>query len=96
MFLVSLTQRKAEKAFYTNSVLLTVLVRLRMEKREPFYKLTYFEGGRGRAEPSRMMFHLAGVEFTDERLSLEEWIQGKSAGKTKILTDVRNLIAFSY
>lgn len=36
------------------------------------YVLTYFNG-RGFAETARMLFELAGVEYTDTRLEREEW-----------------------
>lgn len=36
----------------------------------PSYKLTYFDA-RGFAEPARMIFHLAGVEFEDYRFTHE-------------------------
>jgi len=37
----------------------------------PKYTLTYFNK-RGRAEPSRLLFHAAGVKFTDRRV-VDEW-----------------------
>ena len=36
------------------------------------YILFYFDA-RGRAETARMLFKLAGVEFTDERYNSETW-----------------------
>jgi glutathione S-transferase len=36
------------------------------------YKLVYF-GGRGRAEPARLIFAYAGVNYTDQRLDGAEW-----------------------
>jgi hypothetical protein len=50
---------------------------------KPFYKMTYFTGMRGRAEVIRMMFRLAGVEYIDERVSLEDWQKGKKAGERR-------------
>uniref|UniRef100_A0A1I7YRV2 glutathione transferase n=2 Tax=Steinernema glaseri TaxID=37863 RepID=A0A1I7YRV2_9BILA len=38
----------------------------------PSYKLTYFPI-RGLAEPARLLFHLAGVEFEDNRIEQEAW-----------------------
>ena len=40
------------------------------------YTLNYFEGP-GRAEAIRLMFHAAGVEFNDNRMSKEVWQQNK-------------------
>ncbi|XP_019644570.1 PREDICTED: glutathione S-transferase 1-like [Branchiostoma belcheri] len=38
----------------------------------PKYKLTYFNA-RGRAEPARLLFVAADVEFEDVRVTFEEW-----------------------
>ena len=45
---------------------------LQLHKTMSTYKLTYFNG-RGRAELTRLVFAQAGVEYTDERLTGEEW-----------------------
>ena len=42
------------------------------------YKLTYFDFG-GRAEPIRIAFHAAGIEFEDNRLSFPEFGEARSA-----------------
>lgn len=38
----------------------------------PKYVLIYFNV-RGRAEPTRLLFKAAGVEFEDRRFTFEEW-----------------------
>lgn len=43
----------------------------------PKYVFTYFDG-RGRGEPGRMLFAVAGVPFEDKRISQEEWPALKS------------------
>ena len=46
----------------------------------PKYVLNYF-GVPGRAEPIRLLFHVAGVEFTDNHLSKADWTTLKSDSK---------------
>jgi len=45
------------------------------------YKLTYFDIDGGRAEPVRIAFHAAGIEFEDERLTFPEF--GKMRSSTR-------------
>ena len=47
----------------------------------PKYVLTYFNV-RGRAEPTRLLFKAAGVEFEDRRFSFEEWGKEKEQLKS--------------
>lgn len=46
------------------------------------YKLTYFEGERGRGEPLRMMLTLAGQQYDEENISIEKWMSGYKQGKS--------------
>lgn len=44
----------------------------------PTYKLTYFDFDGGRAEPVRIAFHAAGIEFEDHRISFPEYAEMRS------------------
>lgn len=46
----------------------------------PKYTLHYF-GIRNLAEVSRLIFAVAGQEFTDRRIELEEWLEAKKNSK---------------
>jgi glutathione S-transferase len=42
------------------------------------YKLTYFDIDGGRAEPIRIAFHTAGIDFEDNRISFPEFAEMRS------------------
>ncbi len=44
----------------------------------PHYKLTYFDIDGGRAEPIRIAFHAAGIDFEDNRISFAEFGEMRS------------------
>lgn len=43
------------------------------------YKLTYFDIDGGRAEPIRICFHAAGIEFEDVRISFQEFMEQRKS-----------------
>ncbi|AJQ93689.1 glutathione S-transferase [Gynuella sunshinyii YC6258] len=43
------------------------------------YKLTYFDINGGRAEPLRIGFHIAGIDFEDNRISFPEFAELRSS-----------------
>lgn len=43
------------------------------------YKLTYFDMDGGRAEPVRIAFHAAGIEFDDVRISFAEFMKQRQS-----------------
>ena len=45
----------------------------------PTYKLTYFDFDGGRAEPTRIAFHIGGIPFEDDRLSFPEFGQRRAS-----------------
>lgn len=45
----------------------------------PDYKLSYFDIDGGRGEVARIAFHIAGVDFTDNRLSFPEFGEARGA-----------------
>ena len=44
----------------------------------PKYKLTYFDIDGGRAEPMRIAFHVAGIDFDDNRITFDEFSELRS------------------
>ena len=44
----------------------------------PKYRLTYFDMDGGRAEPIRIAFHAADIEFEDIRISFPEFVEAKT------------------
>jgi prostaglandin-H2 D-isomerase / glutathione transferase len=42
------------------------------------YKLTYFDIDGERAEPIRIAFHAAGIEFEDNRISFDDFTEMRS------------------
>ena len=55
------------------------------------YTLNYFSFA-GRAETVRLLFHAAGVEFTDNRMTLEQWQENKPDCKLPGVTVPRTAV----
>jgi len=49
------------------------------------YKLTYFDIEGGRAEPIRIAFHAAGIDFEDNRISFAEFMEMRSGTRFSAL-----------
>ena len=49
------------------------------------YTLNYFDTA-GRGETIRLLFHVVGAEFNDNRLAGEQWAASKSDGKLLFTT----------
>ena len=54
------------------------------------YKLTYFDIDGGRAEPIRIAFHAAGIEFEDHRISFDEFSEMRSGRALYLRTGTGN------
>ena len=52
------------------------------------YKLTYFDIDGGRAEPIRIAFHKAGIEFEDNRLSFPQFMEMRSSTRFNALPEL--------
>lgn len=59
----------------------------------PKYTLNYFDLA-ARGEPIRLMFHAAGVEFNDNRISFADWGSFKADGKNQSAS-VTTIVQFS-
>ena len=59
----------------------------------PTYVLNYFPIG-GRALAARLMFKIAGVEFTDNHITGEEWAKAKENSKSRFSSCVQDASFF--
>lgn len=66
------------------------------KSRESYYKLYYFGGIRGRAEATRIMFHLAQVkEFEDVEVVGDQWKELKPSKSAAALAFIYRMIVDS-
>ena len=57
------------------------------------YTLNYFDAA-GRGETVRLLFHAVGVEFTDNRMTSEQWKENKPDSEWQIVLEKFKLYIF--